>query len=162
MNFIHISSSFLHKLHHNKIGTSATNKLISEPQNCEFSNDDDDDDDEDDDDDDNDDDDEDDDDDDECTSINANITFNNVSNALKQLYPSSDDDHIRQHIMQKHENKGAEQAAQKSIFQSSIFQVTKEYFELSFRILQIILILSPSERKYVTDVLRFIQLDFKN
>ena len=66
MNFNHISSSFSFRLYHNKIDTSTTGEIISEIQNYECSNDDDDDD-----------------DDDYYSSINENIAFNNINNALK-------------------------------------------------------------------------------
>ena len=59
MTFIHISCYFLFRLHHKKIDTSTTGELTSEPQNYECIN-------------------YYDDNNDDCTSINANITFNNV------------------------------------------------------------------------------------
>ena len=76
MNFTHITSFFF-RLHRNKIDASTTSEFISNIQHYECSNDDDDDD------------------DDEYSSINANITFNNVKNALKKLYLSADDEYIR-------------------------------------------------------------------
>ena len=64
-------------MYHNKIDTSTTGEFIIELQNYECSNDDDNH--------------------DEHRSINAKITFNNVNNAIAQLYSSADDYYIRQY-----------------------------------------------------------------